>query len=161
MTSCVTRKTQTNHIDNKVALEQTDIDKKDLTVQDSANVKTSNEVMSTDETTTIRTTYTPIDPKRLSTYTDEKGTKKELNNTSLTEEKTFSKSNKKAETLSEVSTAKKIVDKGTTTGTTVGKSEESKKSKATEKRVKYYWLLWLIPIVGSLYYLKRLKNFNL
>lgn len=158
MTSCVTRKSQTTHTEKKVELEQTDIDKKDLTVQDNTNVKVTNEVASTDETTTIKTTYAPVDPTKPSSYIDENGTKKELNNASRTEEKTSSKSNKKAKVQSEVSTAKKIVDKGTKSSTTVAKAEESKKGKATDKTITYYWLLWFIPVGGLAYLIWKYKN---
>lgn len=158
MTSCVTRKTQTSHIDKKVDLEQTDTEKKDLTVQDSTGVKVSSEVVSTDETTTIKTTYTPVDPTKPSSYTDENGTKKELNNASRTEEKTSSKSNKKETLQSEASTAKKIVDKGTKSGTVVAKLRESQKGKETDKTVTYYWLLWFIPIGGLAYLIWKYKD---
>lgn len=158
MTSCVTRKTQTSHIDKKVELEQTDNEKKDLTVQDSTGVKVSSEVVSTDETTTTKTTYTPVDPTKPSSYTDENGTKKELNNTSRTEEKTSSKSNKKAKVQSEVSTAKKIVDNGTKSSTTVAKAAASQKGKALDKTITYYWLLWFIPIGGAIYLIWKYKD---
>ncbi len=158
MTSCGTRKTQTSHIDKKVELEQTATEKKDLTTQDSTGVKVSSEVVSTDETTTIKTTYTPVDPTKPSSYTDENGTKKELNNASRTEEKTSSKSNKKETLQSEASTAKKVVDKGTKSSATVAKVAESKKGKATDKTITYYWLLWFIPVGGLVYLIWRYKN---
>lgn len=158
MTSCGTRKTQTSHIDKKAELEQTATEKKDLTAQDSTVVKVSSEVVSTDETTTIKTTYTPVDPTKPSSYTDENGTKKELNNASRTEEKTSSKSNKKETLQSEASTAKKVVDKGTKSNTTVAKVAESKKGKATDKTITYYWLLWFIPVGGLVYLIWRYKN---
>lgn len=158
MTSCGTRKTQTSHSDKKVELEQTDIDKKDLTVQDNTNVKVTNEVASTDETTKTKTTYTPVDPTKPSSYTDENGSKKELNNASRTEEKTSSKSNKKETLQSEASTAKKVVDNGTKSSTTVAKAAASQKGKETDKTVTYYWFLWFIPIGGLAYLIWKYKD---
>lgn len=158
MTSCGTRKTQTSHIDKKVELEQADIDKKDLTVQDNSNVKVANEVTSTNETTTSKKIITPVDPTKPSTFTDENGNKKELNNASYTEEKTTAKELKEVKTNIEASKDKKLVNKGIKSSTTVAKATESQKGKTTEKTITYYWLLWFIPIGGLAYLIWKYKD---
>ena len=158
MTSCVSRKSQTSHTDKKVALEQTITDKKDLTVQDNSNVKVTNEVTSTDETTTSKKNYTPIDPTKPSTFTDDNGNKKELNNASFTEEKTTTKSNKNAKTNAEASRDKKFIDKGAKSSTVVAKAREIQKTKEVLKTITYYWLFWFIPVGGVIYLIWKYKS---
>jgi ATP-dependent Zn protease len=159
MTSCGTRKVQTSNTKKVDELEQKSIDKKDLTVQDTSNVKVTNKVESTDETTTEKKIYTPIDPTKPSTFIDDKGNKKELNNTSYTEEKTSSKSNKKAKTNTETSSNTKIIDKGIKSSISKIKVKVESKNKESERTsLRWIWLLWLIPIILIIYLFWKYKD---
>lgn len=158
MTSCSTRKVVTSIVKKENDIENLETEKKDLKVMENSNVKVTNDVTQTDETTTEKKTYSPVDPSKPSSFTDDKGNKKELNNTSYTEEKTTSKSNKERHNKTEFSKAKATKDKGAKSNSTRIKTKEATKVKNTS-RTSFSWrwlLLLLIPI--GIYVFRRWRD---
>lgn len=159
MTSCGTRKVQTSNTKKVDELEQKATDKKDLSVQDTSNVKVTKQVASTDETLTEKKIFIPIDPTKPSTFIDDKGNKRELNNTSYTEEKTSSKTNKKGAIYTETSGSTKIIDNGIKSNTTKVKAQvESKNKDSVRTSLGWIWLLLLLPIILIVYLFWKFKD---
>ncbi len=159
MTSCGTRKVQTNHTEEKTDLEQKTIEKKDVTLQNNSNVKVTNEITSSDEITTEKKIYTPIDNSKPSTFIDDKGFKKELNNTSYIELKTTSKTHKKGAKKFEAIKELKVSDKSVKEIDSKIKGEKQTKNKNIERTsLKWWWLLWLlIPLAIYIYWRNKDK----
>ncbi|SNA83407.1 hypothetical protein DK150_550078 [Flavobacterium psychrophilum] len=148
MTSCGTRKVITNTTKKENTVENVSTEKKDLEVKENSNVKVTNEVVETDETTTEKTTYTPVDASKPSSFTDGNGNKKELNNTSYTHEKTKSKTNKKGTSkkeLTNVKTTKSNVAKSNSNK--VKNNEVSKHKDIARTSFNWWWLLLLILLI--------------
>lgn len=166
MTSCGTRKTQKTETDILIELDETNDTEGVLVIKDTSNVKTETVVTMDEETTTKRKTYIPIDPSKPSSYTDEKGNKKSLDNASYTEEETTSKNKGSTKSNTEASSGKKIDANVKSKGAKKAKVKVKSKGKETTKTYSWWnllWLFWLvIPILA--YYIKnrisksKLKN---
>lgn len=155
---CSTRKVVSKAVKKESYVENLEIEKKDLKVKDNSNVIITNEVIRTDETTTEKKTYAPVDPTKSSSFTDDKGNRKELNNTLYTEEKTSSETNKKGTTKTEYQTAKTTIDKGVKSNSTNTKTKEATKGKNTSRFSFSWWWLILLLIPIGFYLFKRFKD---
>lgn len=155
MTSCASRKVAKSTVEKENNIESSTTEKKDLEVKDNLNVKVINEVTKTDDSTTEKKIYTPIDPTKPSSYTDEKGNKKELNNTSYTEEKTTAKANKKEATKTNLSQVKTTKDKGVIKHGTRAKNKEVTQVKNTSRTSSFSWWWILLLLIALLVYLFR------
>ena len=158
MTSCSTRKVASSTVKKENDIENLETEKKDLEVKDNSNVKVTNDVTQTQETTTEKKTYSPVDPTKPSSFTDDKGNKKELNNTFYTEEKTTSKNNKKGTTKTELSKAKATKDKGVKSNSTRTKTKEAIKGKNTSRTSFSWWWLLLLLIPIGIYVFRRWRD---
>ncbi|EKT3957696.1 hypothetical protein NTJ28_001683 [Flavobacterium psychrophilum] len=154
MTSCGTRKVTTNTTKKENTVENVLTEKKDLEVNENSNVKVTNEVIETDDTTVEKTIYAPVDASKPSSFTDENGNKKELNNTSYTHEKTKSKTNKKGTSkkeLANVKTTKLNVAKSNSNK--VKNNEVSKHKDIARTSFNWWWLLlFILLIIVYLFY---------
>lgn len=156
MTGCSTRKVATTKVIKENSIEKLETEKKDLEVKENSNVKVTIDIAQTEETTTEKKTYSPIDPTKPGVFTDDKGNKKELNNTSYTEEKTISKTNKKGITKADLLTAKTTNDKTVKSNKTKVKSKEATKVKHTT-RSSFIWPCALL-IAIALYLLWKYRK---
>jgi len=156
MTGCATRKVANTKIKKENSIDKLETEKKDLDVKENANVNVTIDVAQTEETTTEKKTYSPIDLTKPGLFTDDKGNKKELNNTSYTEEKTTSKTNKKELTKAGLSTAKTTSDKTVKSNDTKVKNKEAIKVKETS-RSSFIWP-WALFIAIAIYLLWKYKR---
>jgi hypothetical protein len=158
VTSCSTRKVVTSIVKKENDIENLEIEKKALKVKENSNVKITNDVTQTEETATEKKTYSPIDPTKPSSFTDDKGNKKELNNTSYTEEKTTSKSYEKRQNKTESSKAKTTKDKGAKRNSTRTKGKEASKGKNIIRTSFSWWWLLLLLIPIGIYVFRRWRD---
>lgn len=158
VTSCSTRKVVTSITKRENDIENLETEKKDLEVKENSNVKVTNDVTQTKETTQEKKTYSPIDPTKPSSFTDDKGNKKELNNTCYTEEKTTSKNYEKRHNKTESLKAKTTKDKGAKSNSTRAKGKEALKGKNISRTSFSWWWLLLLLIPIGIYVFRRWRD---
>ncbi|WP_396177439.1 hypothetical protein [Flavobacterium sp.] len=158
MTSCSTRKVESSTVKKENEAERLEVERKDLEVKENSNVKVTKDVTETEDTTTEKKTYSPVDPTKPSSFTDDNGSKKELNNASYTEEKTTSKKNKKGTTKADLSQSKTTKDKGLKSNGTRAKSKEAVKGKNASRTYFSWWWLLLLLIPIGIYVFRRWRD---
>jgi hypothetical protein len=160
MTSCATRKVQKSTEQKASAIETNSTQKKDLKIEGSKNVKVETEVIANGETTIEKTTYTPVNPNLPSTFLDDKGQKKELNNTSYSNEKITSKNTKNHVTKSTDATNATVVDNSSFADKAKFKTKDKTQYKQTNRTSFSWWFLLLLIVPVAFYAYWNIKNTN-
>jgi hypothetical protein len=160
MTSCATRKVLKSSDQKEQATQTNVFQKNDLKFEESKNVQVQTEVIANGETIIEKTTYTPVNPNITSTFTDDNGQKKELNNAIYSKEKTFAKTNQKENQKSTETSTGKATDNSSFEDKTKFKAKDNAKIKQTDRTSFSWWFLLLLIVPVAFYVYWNRKNTN-